>query len=143
MLPFMDNVFLDSSWFKAIIDNKDEFFDKASLILDKFEKDKTDLVTSNFIVDETFTLVRVKCSLEKCVELREFLKELGNKLHIERVRVADERLAWDWFWKDWSRLSFTDCTCFAVMERLGLTRVATFDDHFERAGFEIVSAKNE
>ncbi len=134
----MDSVFLDSSWLKAVIDNKDTFFERASSILDKFEKEKTGLVTSNFIIDEAFTLVRIKCSLEKCAELKEFLKDMGDMLHIERVRAEDERNAWGWFWKDWSKLSFTDCTCFSILKRLGITKVATFDNHFEKAGFEMM-----
>ncbi|MFA7234316.1 MAG: hypothetical protein WC076_09405 [Terrimicrobiaceae bacterium] len=31
--------------------------------------------------------------------------------------------------------SFTDCTSFAVMRRLGLVEAATSDSHFQAAGF--------
>ena len=49
--------------------------------------------------------------------------------------VDDDAGAWEWFEMDWSKLSFTDCVSFAVMKRLGLTDVATFDEHFTRAKF--------
>src|SRR3989338_211671 len=49
----------------------------------------------------------------------------------------DKTAAWKWFTQKWSRLSFTDCVCFAQMKRLGLERVFTFDAHFKKAGFKI------
>lgn len=134
----MDEVFLDSSWFKAVIDEKDDFHTQANLILDRLEKEESILVTSNYVLDETFTLVRVKCGLEKCRKLNEYLRDLGEQLRIERVQTKDERLAWEWFWEPWSKLSYTDCTSFAVMERLGIKQVATFDEHFIKAGFSFL-----
>lgn len=50
--------------------------------------------------------------------------------------MTDEARAWNWFLKDWSDFSFTDCVSFALMERLGFKRVATFDRHFSKAGFK-------
>jgi predicted nucleic acid-binding protein len=36
------------------------------------------------------------------------------------------------------RFSFTDCTSFAVMKRLGLSRVLTVDRRFRVMGFVLV-----
>jgi predicted nucleic acid-binding protein len=36
--------------------------------------------------------------------------------------------------------SFTDCTSFVVMRELELTDALTSDDHFRKAGFELVPA---
>lgn len=131
-------VFLDSSFFKAFVDSKDDFHKKSLKVLDKLRKDKYNLVTSNFIVDETFTLVRVRCGLERARKLNEILKEYSGEIKIYRVLVSDESGAWFWFWKPWRNLSFTDCTSFALMKRLGIRYAATFDKHFSRAGFEIL-----
>ncbi len=130
-------VFLDTSFFKAAIDPKDDFYTAAKRILDKLQKEKVTLVTSNYVLDESFTLVRKRCGRDLVDKFRKDLSESGLVVTIVRVTVADEAGAWEWFLLDWSDLSFTDCVSFAVMKRLNLARVATFDKHFERAGFKI------
>lgn len=129
-------VFLDTSFFKAFVDNKDSFHEESINILRKLEREEVQLITNNFILDETITLIRIKCGVERVRDFREAVANLG-KLRIIRVTVVDEEKAWDWFWNDWSKLSFTDCVSFALMKRLNLSKAATFDDHFSRAGFEI------
>lgn len=131
-------VFLDTSWFKGIIDEKDDFHSDAVGALTLLESMQAKMVTTNFIIDETFTLVRKRRGEQKAKELYEWIKNYGKQLKLVRVLAKDEKRVWDWFWKDWSKLSYTDCTSFAVMERLGIARVATFDGHFAEAGFHIV-----
>lgn len=130
-----ETVFVDSSFFKALIDPKDEFNSKALRVWKGLAKEVVYLGTSNYILDESFTLIRVKCGYKKLLEFREFLKE--ENLKIFRVTVSDEANAWRWFLEDWSNLSFTDCVSFALMKRLKIKKVATFDNHFSRAGLKI------
>lgn len=129
------DVFLDTSFFKAFIDDHDDFHDQAVKVLEELENSKTLLVTTNYILDETITLVRARCGVQKVRDLREALAKLRS-FKIIRVTASDEENAWNWFWNDWSKLSFTDCVSFAVMKRLGLSRTATFDQHFTKAGFK-------
>lgn len=131
-------IFLDSSFFKALLDEKDEFFPRAVRVFSFCHKQQAKLVTTNYIVDETLTLLRVRCGLPIALKLRELLTKGAQKILLIRVSIEDEAEAWDWFEKPWSKLSFTDCVSFAVMKRLGLTDVATFDQHFSKAGFKIL-----
>lgn len=131
-------VFIDTSFFKAIIDNKDQFHDQAIRIMDKLKKGYSEVVTSNFILDESFTLIRIKCGLKLALEFRRYLEESSAVLKIIRVTISDEASAWNWFVKDWSKLSFTDCVSFALMKRLGIEKVAAFDADFQKAGFRAV-----
>lgn len=129
--------FVDTSFFKAFIDPKDDFHHKAVQIFKQLEKDHVLLVTSNFIIDETLTLIRYRCGLTRAKEFKSVLEQFETDFKIVRALSRDEASAWDFFTKDWSKLSFTDCVSFALMKRLELTRVATFDNDFDRAGFEI------
>ena len=54
--------------------------------------------------------------------------------------VTDEERfkAWVLFKKYGDKeLSFTDCTSFALMKKLGLQKAFAFDDHFRQIGFEL------
>lgn len=134
-----DRVFVDSSFFKAVVDGKDEFHPQAVLILSELKKAKSELVASNFILDESYTLIRARCNLELAVKFREFLSKGLDLLRVERVTISDEIASWNWFLNPWKGLSFTDCTSFAVMKRLELSEVATFNNHFSKAGFKVLS----
>ena len=130
-------VFIDSSFFKGLIDPKDDFFERAGRIWVNLRNGETEALTSNYILDETLTLLRAKCNLETVLRFRDWLNDNSSLLKISRVTVRDEAGAWKWFVKDWNGLSFTDCVSFAVMERLKIVRVASFDKHFQRAGFRL------
>ena len=131
-----DAVLLDTSFFKALIDKNDDFHADALTMLQHMKAEQCELVTTNFILDETITLIRVRCGISRVKELQKKLVEL-KILKVMRITHKDEKNSWAWFWNDWSRLSFTDCTSFALMKRISLTRVAAFDDHFSRPGFPV------
>lgn len=131
-------VFVDTSWWKALLDDQDDFHQKSKIQIEAFRREKVMLVTTNYIVDETATLLRVKCGLDHALRYKQLLVDLEDVLNLARIFISDERKAWDWFEKDWSKLSYTDCTSFAVMKRLGLMQVASFDQHFVRAGFTLL-----
>lgn len=93
------------------------------------------MITTNYILDETFTLVRQRCGVKVLNIFRELLARSSEIIALERVLIKDEEAAWEWMIKDWSKLSYTDCISFAVMKRLEVREVVTFDVHFSRAGF--------
>lgn len=130
-------IFVDTSFFKGLADERDDFYKGALKIWSRLGEGDSQLLTSNFILDETFTLIRLRRKVEGAAGFRVLLSESFTDLEIVRVTAEDEAAVWEWFLKDWSDLSFTDCTSFAIMKRLGISRVATFDKHFARAGFRI------
>jgi hypothetical protein len=134
-----NNIFVDTSWFKAFLDPADDFHSQSERQYLMIKDRNTHLVTSNYIVDETLTLLRVRKNLELSLQFRDMLMGMSHSLKLIRVTSQDEFKAWDWFPKNWSKLSFTDCTSFAVMERLELKDVATFDQHFAQVGFNVIS----
>lgn len=133
-----EDVFVDTSFFKAFIDVKDDFHQQALRILANLEASNKKLVTSNYILDETFTVIRSKCSLNLAKNFKEALEEFETGLVIVRVLAKDEKEAWEYFLNDWKDLSFTDCVSFAMMKRLEVKQAVSFDEHFKRAGFELI-----
>lgn len=130
-------LFVDTSWFKAFSDPKDDFHKSATDQYKIIKEDNIKLITTNYILDESYTLIRKRVGYQSAMDFNEMLASLVGTLKLIRIIPQDEFKAWEWFKKDWSDLSFTDCTSFAVMKRLELTEVATFDQHFARASFTI------
>jgi predicted nucleic acid-binding protein len=90
------------------------------------------LVTSDYILDELFTLLKIRESQVVAVAAGRVLIE-GKICQIIKIIPDDFTRAWAIFVqysdKGWS---FTDCTSKAIMERLNLSVAFSFDEHFEQ-----------
>lgn len=92
------------------------------------------MCTSNYVIDETLTLIRRRGEPHRALTLgtRFFAGEIAR---IFRLTEPDEIKAWEVFKrfadKEWS---FTDCTSRVLMERMGVTQAFAFDDHFRQFG---------
>lgn len=128
----MNLLFADTSFFYALAYKKDPHHQEAAKLLHSL---KTPLLTSNYIFDELMTILRYDFSHKTAVSYGESVRssKLCSITHISR---EDEEAAWEIFIKySDQNFSFTDCTSFALMKRLGLKEVACFDNHFDTAGF--------
>ena len=93
------------------------------------------LVTSNYVFDETVTLTRVRLGHAAATRIGAVLLDPRN-VDLTRVSAADEVAAWDLFrGREDKGYSFTDCTSFVLLRRLGLDTAAALDRHFEQEGF--------
>ena len=92
------------------------------------------LVTTNFIFDETITLIRYRLGADAARAFGEHLQS-GEAARLVRITHADERRAWQIFtrYRDKS-FSFTDCTTFAAMQRLGIDTAVAIDEDFRSFG---------
>ncbi len=95
------------------------------------------LHTSNYIVDETLTLLKERCGVSVAVSFREDL-EKSNVVKVLWLEPQVEREAWRIFKthrdKDYS---FTDCTSFALMDLHAVKSAFAYDGHFKQYGFII------
>lgn len=130
----MNSIFIDTSAFYALLDADDAGHRRVKDAWAKLIKSDSFLVTSNYILVETFAL-------------------LQNRLGIEAVRVIQEDIVplLDIRWIDApvhaaatsamlaagrKQLSMVDCSSFEVMRKAGIRRVFTLDRHFREYGFE-------
>ena len=90
------------------------------------------LVTSDYIVDEVLTLISARYRRQTAIRAGNvlFSKDLAGLI---QLTDEDKELAWGIFRshsdKGWS---FTDCTSFALMQRLGISNAFAFDQHFSQ-----------
>ena len=119
------SLFVDTSVWYAAADASDTSNERAREILSAGEV----LVTTDHVLVETWTLLRWRIHREAVESFWRGLRAGVAKL--EAVGLADLQAAWA-IGRDFPDQDFSmvDRTSFAVMERLGLERAASFDDDF-------------
>lgn len=97
-------------------------------------RNRQPLVTTDYIIDELLTLLKIRESHRVAIAAGEALLQ-QDVARLERINEIDFHAAWEVFHqyrdKGWS---FTDCSSKAIMERLGITHAFAFDTHFEEFG---------
>ena len=132
----MERLFVDTGAWYALGNRADPAHDAVAAALKSFSGR---LVTSNFVFDETIAL---------CVARRRghaAAARLGAVLlapavvDLVHITTDDERAAWRLFLERPDQpYSFTDCTSFTLLRRLGVTQAAALDEHFRIEGFNVV-----
>lgn len=134
-------LFIDTTAFVALEDEDDKEHKTALDYREKIRQGKTPfraLYTSNYILDEVFTLLRLNLSHRATLAFEENIKR-SKILRILRVTPEIENVAWNIFKKYGDKdFSFTDCTSFALMEQEAISTAFTFDKHFQQYGFQTV-----
>lgn len=131
-------IFVDTGAFIARYVRRDGHHARARRVWAEIERVRSACFTSNFVLDETFTLLGRQSSYSFAAERARALLR-SKALTILRPDAEDELAALDLFAKfDDQEVSFTDCTSFALMRRHRLNRIFTFDRHFLDAGFEVL-----
>ena len=95
---------------------------------------RSPLLTTDYVIDETLTLLRVRGERQRALQLgaRFFHHGLAE---IHKITNADLTLAWKTFEQfDDKGWSFTDCTSKVVMEQLSIKVAFAFDHHFHQFG---------
>ncbi|MFA6222644.1 MAG: PIN domain-containing protein [Desulfomonilaceae bacterium] len=97
-----------------------------------------ELITSNYILDQTYTLLLINIGYERTVAFHRQLEMLIKAGVLQVIQLSENIVekAWNIFEKYnqdkcWS---FTDCTSYAAMKELDIDEVSSFDRHFEQMG---------
>ena len=124
-------IFVDTSAWYALIDTRDQQHQRA---IEWHRENTEQLLTTDYVIDETLTLLTRRGGKAEAIALGESLfgGGLAELFFLDHRDVAD---TWEVFRhsedKAWS---FTDCSSYVVMRRLGITTAFAFDDHFGQFG---------
>lgn len=129
------SIFVDTSGFFALLSTADRDHRVAAAILKQAAKAGTRLVTSDYVLSETATLLKARGGVHLCEHLLVAVAH-SDKLAVVHVtpELFDQTAALFLHRQD-QAFSFTDCSSFCVMRRQGLCRALTRDRHFQIAGF--------
>lgn len=129
-------IFIDSGAFLARYMGKDQYHEQAVATWEQLAVQSEALATSNFVLDETFTLLGRRVGNVFAVQRAKSVYA-SKILNIYRPVHEDEVNALALFGKYADQhVSFTDCVSFVLMKRNRNRRVFSFDRHFDAAGFQ-------
>lgn len=130
-----NRVFADTSALYAHLVANDTNHARATRALKKLAHDQAVLVTSSYVLVETYALLARRVGMEAVERFRSDVAPLlevvwiDQPLHEQALDLLSERQARD--------LSLVDAASFVVMREQRLDEVLAFDKHFEREGFRL------
>jgi len=128
--------FIDTSAFYALLDRDDENHQKGKRAWSELVDPTKSLVTSNYVLLETFALLQSRLGLEA---VRGFQEDVVPILQVEFVTSEMHRLGVAALLSSSRRsLSLVDCVSFELMRDLGIKTAFTFDAHFSEQGLGVL-----
>jgi uncharacterized protein len=132
-------ILIDTGAWYALTDPQERHHGHAVALYARLTKGEHGrMVTSDYILDETYTLIRMRLGVEPVKRLRDLL---GQSSSIQVVRVSDndfERSVDLMLAQEDKRWSLTDCTSFVLMKDLEIRDAFTFDHNFSEAGYRVL-----
>ena len=131
-------MFVDTGGWMACADRADPAHSACTAARDTTLEAGRTLITTDFVVEETLTLIRFRLGLAAA---NVWWRQIDGSARLRWERIENERferarhLFFEYRDKD---LSFTDCTSIALMRELKLTTVITTNRHFQQVGFDVL-----
>jgi predicted nucleic acid-binding protein len=131
-------VFVDTSAFYAVLCANDPNHAAARQVWQQLLQNDERLITTNYILLETLTLLQHRLGVEA---VRVFQEDIVPWLGIEWIAAEHHQAAVTALIISSRRaLSLTVCSSFEVMRRCSLFTAFTFDTHFKEQGFTCLPA---
>jgi predicted nucleic acid-binding protein len=131
----MKGLFVDTAGWVACADAAEPAHSKAVAAMDTWLQEGGVLITTDYVADETLTLLRVRFGLGTAEAWWQQV-DGSPRLRWEYIGLARADKARGVFFRHRDKeYSFTDCTSFVVMRELKLREALTTDHHFTQAGF--------
>lgn len=128
--------FIDTSAFYALLDRDDRNHQKGRKAWMEILGESPILVTSNYVLVETFALLQGRLGLEA---VRRFQEDVVPIVPVEFVTPEIHRAGTAALLSAGRRgLSLVDCVSFEVMRDLGIKVAFTFGSHFHEQGFDVI-----
>jgi len=127
-------VFVDTSAFLALLNSKDEHHGRARRVFETLRAQEAALVTTSFVLVETYALVARRMGL---AAVRAFRDDLVPLLDVVWVEANAHEAGLDLLLERKKRdLSLVDAVSFVVMRQQRLEHAFAFD--FEDEGFSLL-----
>ena len=130
-----ERLFIDTGGFYGLIAASSPSHKRAVEIMEELGQQRRRAVTTDYVIDETATLLRFRGLAKLLTEFFHMVEE-SEALEIEWVFPGPFSTARKLMLKHLDQeFSFTDCASFVVMKELRLFDALATDKHFRVAGF--------
>lgn len=132
-------IFVDADAFVATVKESDTTHKKALKLLDILIQQSAMLITSNYVISETITVISQRVGHVEAVIYIEQMQSGNNLFLINRVDEEIEEEAIEIFKKQTSKnTSFVDCVNMAFMRQHNIDVIFSFDQIYRKNGFKLV-----
>lgn len=131
----MNRVLVDTSALLALMNAEDRFHGRAVEGANALRATSADLVTTCYVMVETYALLDRRLGRES---VRRFREEFEPLLAVIWVSKDEHEEGLDLLLGARRRVSLVDTVSFTVARRRGIQRAFAFDDDFEAEGFDLV-----
>ena len=134
----MTEAFVDTGFWLALIDRRDQYHAQAIVAFPNSLRKYTNLVTSNLVVSESYTLIRRRLGH---AQAQTFLKSIAASPRLIRIHSTPlfESYAEELLEKFNDQMfCYVDAVSFAIMYEHKITTTLAFDHHFSIMGFTIL-----
>lgn len=127
------SIVVDTSALCALIDRDDRYHQAVTGFLQE-NGHQISLIVTDYVLDETLTWVKARFGSQAALQLGHRLRA-SNFCQFVKLTAEDEQATWQVFQQyDDKAWSYTDCSCLALMQRLGVHEALSTDRHFDQMG---------
>ncbi|NOR47285.1 MAG: PIN domain-containing protein [Methanosarcinaceae archaeon] len=120
-------IFLDSSYYIAIVDKRDQWHQKALELSNYFEN--KDIVVSSFIISEVLTEIGNRSSGKVAYNLFNYFEDSCRVVQIDKDLLIESV---DVFLKYDGTLSLADASSIVIMNNMKISEIVSFDSDFDK-----------
>lgn len=129
-------IYVDTSAVYALLNRADAYHDAAQAVWPELLEDDTALVTSNYTVAETTTVLQYRIGFEAA---RLWCRDVLQVIEVYWVDASVYRRALEvWLNLGQRGFSLVDCIGFVVMNQHSIDTVFGFKDRYRKQGFVLI-----
>ncbi len=132
----MNKVFVDTSAFLAFLSKTDTAHARALKSFDRLRAEGAALMTSSYVLVETYALLDRRLGKEAA---RRFREEFSPLLEVVWVHQDLHDRAMEVYLEGARSASLVDAVSFIVIRDLDAEKVWAIDHHFDEEGFDVLS----
>ena len=133
-----EKIFVDTSAWIALFVKNDKYHSKAISLFKNIQKTSSFLYTSDYVVDETVTTIRMKSNHQQSLIALESILDshMTSLIYINPDYFMKTTQLYQKYKEH--TFSFTDISSFIICQHLRIKDVFSFDEDFRIAGFNLL-----